>query len=315
MNDLPATKQARELEAVPPKAGGKVEAIVPRNMEELKYVAGLIIGGGIAPDSYKNDAKKIALGIMAGAEVGLPPLAALRNIAIINGRPAIYGDGLAGLVQRSGKVKSVVVQKVGVVPGESDGPEKYKDDFGFEVRVWRTGQDEPYIGRFTVGDAKRAKLWMNPKRAPWMQYPQRMLMIRARTFAYRDAFADSLEGLMVREELEDIPAPVKAADTSFLDETAEDVSGQKVLPPPSDGAEGKEDSDQPAPQAQGEDGDSPVPGDDPAQIVMAAIAAADTRDTLDLIANDPMLDDLKEVDRAAWDRAQAQIAARQREVT
>ena len=70
--------------------------------------------------------------------------------------------------------------------------------------------------RFSVQDARRAGLWGRP--GPWSQYPQRMLQMRARAFALRDAFADVLGGLYLREELEDAdaggrwasPAPLRA---------------------------------------------------------------------------------------------------------
>jgi hypothetical protein len=60
---------------------------------------------------------------------------------------------------------------------------------------------EEYTYTFTVEMAKQAKLW--GKNQVWQQYPDRMLQMRARAFAIRDQFADSLKGLAVREEVED----------------------------------------------------------------------------------------------------------------
>ena len=54
---------------------------------------------------------------------------------------------------------------------------------------------------FTVGDAIRAGLWK--KAGPWTMYPKRMLQMRARSFALRDAFPDVLRGLVATEEVED----------------------------------------------------------------------------------------------------------------
>lgn len=215
---LPAEKPATELKAVPPKAGGDVRAIVPQNLEEVKYIAGLIISAGLAPSSYNNDHRKIALGIMKGAEVGLPPITALSSIAIVNGRPTIWGDGAIALVLANRQLSKIAEFELGAGPGEGGGLDCFGDDYGFEVQMWRTGVDGPFIGRFTVGDAKRAKLWANPKRGPWMQYPKRMLRMRAVGFAIRNGFADCLAGMMVREEVEDLPpAAAPPANTDFLD--------------------------------------------------------------------------------------------------
>ena len=219
--------KARELIAVPPVAGSGVRPIIPSTMEELKYMAGLVIGSGLAPDSYQNDPKKIAIGIMKGLEVGLAPLMALANIAIINGRPSIWGDGAMALVQSKNVIEKFEVFEVGRQPSDSEDVDKFQDTYGFEARIWRKGQDAPYIGKFTVGDARRAKLWLNPKRPPWMMYPKRMLKIRASAFALRDGFADCLAGLNIREEVEDTPAPPKAPDVAFLED-------KPILPVPED---------------------------------------------------------------------------------
>ena len=41
------------------------------------------------------------LAVQLGSEVGLRPMQALQNIAVINGRPAVWGDALPGLCKAS----------------------------------------------------------------------------------------------------------------------------------------------------------------------------------------------------------------------
>ena len=122
------------------------------------------------------------------------------------------------LVQSKNVIEKFDVVEIGKIPTDSDEVEKFPDAYGFEAAIWRRGQTSPYVGKFTVGDAKRAKLWLNPKRPPWMMYPKRMLRIRAATFALRDGFADCLAGLGIREEIEDTPAPPKETDVAFLED-------------------------------------------------------------------------------------------------
>ena len=58
--------------------------------------------------------------------------------------------------------------------------------------------------------AKQAGLWGKP--GPWSQYPDRMMLARARAFAYRDGFADVLKGVRSIEEENDIASePVTTA--------------------------------------------------------------------------------------------------------
>ncbi len=210
----------------PALVAGEQGHIVPRTLEEAYRYAVAICKAGLAPDSYKNhytdtaaDPSKVMLGLAAAMEAGLPPLYGLRQIAIVNGRPTIWGDGAVALIQQSGTLERQEVNRLGSEFDEDKTPvANWPDDFGLEVRMFRRGQATPYIGRFTVGDAKRAKLWMNTKKAPWMEHPKRMLLARARAFAARDGFADCLAGIAIREEVEDYAEPVKQTDTSFLDD-------------------------------------------------------------------------------------------------
>jgi len=69
----------------------------------------------------------------------------------------------------------------------------------------RRGYAKPTIATFSVADAKKAGLW--GKSGPWQQYPKRMLQLRARGFALRDAFPDVLRGLVTAEEAQDYSTP------------------------------------------------------------------------------------------------------------
>ena len=243
-DDLPAVipATARSLAAVPPRAGGSIEAFVPRTIEEIKWTVGLLIEAGLAPDSFKGDPKKITVAVLKGLECGLPPLAAVSNIAVINGRASIWGDAALALVQSRSVIESMEVTEIGTQPDADAETGRFAADYGFEVKIYRRGQKAPYTGKFTVGDARRAKLWMNPGKAPWMQHPKRMLKIRATAFPLRDGFADCLAGLSIREEIEDLPpAPAAITATDFLD----DAAPPKQIAPPSD------QSSAPAPTADG----------------------------------------------------------------
>jgi hypothetical protein len=83
-------------------------------------------------------------------------------------------------------------------------------------RLNRLGEVSVYEYEFSVDMAKTARLWNNKSKIPWIQYPMRMLQMRARTFCLRTAFADALKGFGSVEEIRDYhkditpnPAPVK----------------------------------------------------------------------------------------------------------
>jgi hypothetical protein len=152
-----------------------------------------------APKDFKGKPASCMLAIQCGAEIGLAPLQALQSIAVVNGRPAVYGDAAMALVKAS-HVCEYVTESV-----EGDGEQMVAT-----CTAKRRGYPSATVVRFTVADAKKASLW--GKTGPWSQYPKRMLQMRARGFALRDAFADVLKGLVTAEEAQDYPeAPATVA--------------------------------------------------------------------------------------------------------
>ena len=183
---------------VPPIAGGKPKSaliaysehgISPRTMEDAFLLAKAILSSGMAPRGFDTETK-ILIAVQMGAEVGLPPMAALQNIAVINGRPTIWGDAVPGICQ------SLMEDYKQEVVGADD-------HYGWRVTVKRKGRSEPVVATFTKAMAVKANLW--GKAGPWSQYPDRMLLNRARTFCMRDAFPDKMRGLLTAEEAQEIP--------------------------------------------------------------------------------------------------------------
>lgn len=171
-------------------------------MEESYILAKTIVASGLAPKSFDTP-EKVMIAVQMGAEVGLPPMAALQNIAVINGRPSLWGDAVPAVCHSTGMVEEYKQEVVG-----SD------ESYGYRVTVKRRGNAAPFISTFTRAMAKTAGLW--GKVGPWTQYPDRMLLNRARTFCLRDAFPDALRGLYTAEELMDLPP--KNVTPASLDE-------------------------------------------------------------------------------------------------
>ena len=143
-----------------------------------------------APKDFKGKPEACLLAIQHGAEIGLSPMQSLQSIAVVNGRPTIYGDAALAVCLAS-PVCEWVTESV-----DGDG-----DKMTATCSAQRRGYPKPITSTFSVADAKAAGLWA--KGGPWSQYPKRMLAMRARGFALRNAFADVLRGLVTAEEAGD----------------------------------------------------------------------------------------------------------------
>ncbi|MCC0052123.1 MAG: recombinase RecT [Rhodobiaceae bacterium] len=202
-----------EVARIPTLAGGaQVVAIVPRTFEETFRVARAVVASKLAPAALigklegDDAASAVAVAIMSGAELGLKPMVALRSFTVINGKPALYGDGLINVVRQSGKVAYL-----------RTGSDERNGKLVGWCEAKRNDTDEDKRVEFSQDDAERAGLWQTeaivtkwnkferrneqkPNDSPWWRFPQRMLAWRAAGYCLRELFGDVLGG--IRDEFE-----------------------------------------------------------------------------------------------------------------
>ncbi len=168
------------------------QALRPRNVQEAMGLAEMLAKSSFVPPALRGKPGDVFAALSYGAELGLAPMQALHNVAVINGKPSLYGDGLVAVCQAS---PAYEWHEEGV---RGEGDERY----GF-CTVKRRGRPEPVTTKFSVADAKVAGLWK--KSGPWTTHPDRMLISKARGFGLRDSFSDALRGLISSDEASDYP--------------------------------------------------------------------------------------------------------------
>lgn len=194
----PTTTAVTKAEATKAPVAFGDNGVMLRSLDDAYRFSTAVAKSGLAPKGLDTP-EKILVAIQYGAEAGLGPMASLRAVVVINGRPGWTGDAALALVRASGKM--------------------IRDDYGYEgegdkLTAWflvhRKGDPAPTTERFSVADAKLAGLWGKP--GPWSQYPKRMLRYRAMGFLLRDKFTDVLNGFPIAEELQDYPSDRPAGE-------------------------------------------------------------------------------------------------------
>jgi hypothetical protein len=175
----------------------------PTTLTEAMTFSDMLANSSMVPRAYQGKPQDILVCVQWGMEMGLAPMQALQNIAVINGKPSVYGDALMALVQASPVCEDI---------------EEFFEGEGtpnpVAVCVAKRKGRKPVTARFSVEDAKRAGLWA--KQGPWTAYPKRMMQMRARGFALRDAFPDVLKGMITAEEAQDYQEETKPRQVANL---------------------------------------------------------------------------------------------------
>ena len=197
------------------------QGFAPTTLTEAMQFSEMLAKSQMVPKVYQGKPEDVLVAMQWGREIGLAPLQALQNISVINGKPSVYGDAAMALVQASPVCEGIDE----TIEGEGTANPT-------AICVAKRRGRSPVVAKFSVEDAKRAGLW--GKAGPWQAYPKRMLQMRARGFALRDAFPDVLKGLITAEEAQDFPDEARPAkditpkprnplDAITMSEIAQDV--------------------------------------------------------------------------------------------
>lgn len=205
--------------------------IVLRSWQETWNFAVAVKNSGMAPQGL-GTTEKIAIAIQMGAELGLQPMTALSSIAVVNGRPSLWGDGLVARARNTGLIKRIEqwweIDGKEIKPSDLPTYKKAPDSLTCVYAITRADTGEVIEGRFSVAQAKDARLWDNDKKPIWRLYYQRMMLGRSRGFAIKDGVPEALSGFMLAEEAQDLePQTINAEVVSRSDELAAQLEQPK----------------------------------------------------------------------------------------
>ena len=177
-------------------------------------MADVMAKSGLLPKTLDTK-EKVFIALQWGVELGLSPMVAVTNIAVVNGRPTLSADIMYAIVRNNPDYAGIEWRR--------------KDNTVADVVIKRRNGNavEEFNGYYDIDMAKRAGLF---DKENWRKYPERMLKHRALSFALRDAFPDVLAGLYNPDEMADT-TPRDSAP-AFI--PAENVTPAKktTLPPP-----------------------------------------------------------------------------------
>jgi len=194
----------------------------PSSLQEAMEAAKIMANSTLVPEAFQGKAGDILIAGQMGAELGVSWMQALSNIAVINGRPAIWGDLTLALVRKHPDFESI--------------EETYDADSQTATCVIKRKSDKkPVTQTFSWQDAIDAGL---TGKDTYQKYKRRMLQMRARSWAIRDCMPDALRGISIAEEVMDIeprPTDIVVEAEGGVDKVKEALAAKDALasaPPP-----------------------------------------------------------------------------------
>jgi len=130
----------------------------PTNVADLQRLGALLSASGYFKDA--RDMAQAAVKIQAGAELGIPPVAAMSSIYIVEGKPTLSAVLMGALVKRSGRYNYRVTAH----------------DNDHCTIVFTEDKEQIGVSTFTYEDAQAAGVTRNQT---WTKYRRNMLFARA----------------------------------------------------------------------------------------------------------------------------------------
>lgn len=164
-------------------------SLMPQTQEAKYKMACTLAKSGLIPQGL-NTPEKVFVALQWGHELGLSPMVAVNNVAVINGKPTLSADIMAAIVKRSPEYGGIKWLEMSDRKAECE-----------ITRILPNGEKETQKSCFSIEDAERAGL---ANRDVWKKYTKRMLKHRCLSAGLKDMFPDLLAGLYDPEEMESV---------------------------------------------------------------------------------------------------------------
>lgn len=166
----------------------------PDTMNQVVRIASAL---SICLTDSRDAAKEAFARIVAGAELGIPPMASVRMMHFIKGRPVLSADMMVAVAKSHGVTFQAIHSRP---PGQS-------------CRVSAIRGSEAYSFEWTAEMAKTAGLAGDN----WRKYPWDMLYARAASHVCRKICPDLLGGIYTPDEVSEADAERSSEAAAKMD--------------------------------------------------------------------------------------------------
>lgn len=166
----------------------KALAIVPKSLTEVTDMAEVFAKSGLLPEALRGKVPDVIVQIVTGQELGLSPMAAIRGVHIVQGKPILSADTMVALCLSSGLCEYF----------------SCVEETPTQVTYETKRRGNPQAQRVTWSDEDTKTAGLNLK-DNWRLHKKQMRRARAKAILARDVYPDVIAGCYDPDEIQ-IPA-------------------------------------------------------------------------------------------------------------
>ena len=173
-------------------------SLVAGNFEEAMTIANMLAGSKLVPQQYQGHPEDVLIACSWGESLGLKPLSALNAIAVVNGRPQLFGDALKALIMKHGTIEENWDNEQGIWTMTAHRK-------GFPDVTWSYGYNDAIAAGHVSYNPQSNTFGLGARKSEaWVKYTKRMCQLKCRNFVIRDAFPDVIQGIDIEGSDDDV---------------------------------------------------------------------------------------------------------------
>lgn len=167
------------------------------NFQEIYNVGKMFASSTLVPQSYQGKPMDCTIAVDMANRMGVSPMMVMQNLYVVKGKPSWSGQACMSMIRASREFKNVRVIYTGV---------KGEDTWGCYIQAEHRESGESIKGTEVTMKMAKDEEWYGKTGSKWKTMPEQMLAYRSAAFFARVYIPNSLMGLYVEGEAEDISA-------------------------------------------------------------------------------------------------------------
>lgn len=174
------------------------------NFKEIYDIGKMFASSQLVPQNYQGKPMDCTIAVDMANRMGISPMMVMQNLYVVKGKPQWSGQACMSLIRGTNEFKNVRPVYTG---------ERNTDSWGCYIRAEDKTTGEIVRGtEVTIAMAKAEGWYSKPDKygketSKWQTMPEQMLAYRAAAFFSRVYIPNSLMGIAVEGEVEDISKP------------------------------------------------------------------------------------------------------------
>lgn len=184
------------------------------SFQRIYDIGKMFASSQLVPQTYQGKPMDCTIAVDMANRMGVSPMMVMQNLYVVQGKPSWSGQACMSMIRANKELHNVRTRYVG---------EQGNDTWGCRVEAEYRETGEKVVGTTITIKMAKEEGWYDKKGSKWRTMPEQMLAYRAAAFFARVYIPNSLMGVYVEGEVDDIARPEREKPIDVFESEAEEI--------------------------------------------------------------------------------------------